>query len=333
MQFYIIRTDEIGKQVLNILKEKASSGIDVKLLYDAFGSVFLSKQMLKSLKQHGVEIVVNDPVYFGLFNTRLNYRNHRKITVIDGEYGFLGGHNLGDEYNQKNKKFGHWRDTSILLQGRVVKSLTQLFFRDYYYNTDHFISDLKYYPTTTKMEEGMVQVIPSGPEFVHPPIRNVYVKMINNAKESIKIMTPYLALDQELLTSLVIAVKSGVKVSIIIPGIPDKKSIYTVTKSFVEGLIEEGIDIYMYSPGFCHAKVFIIDDMLASCGTYNFDNRSAKINFEVTALLYQQGVDKLIEDFNHDLLQSKRIEPKRWRKRGLINRIYEGLLNLFSPLV
>jgi cardiolipin synthase len=334
MQYYIIRTDKIGSTVLNKLKEKASNGIEVFLQFDAFGSIFLNKKMIKQLKESGVKIVKNDPVYFGLFNTKVNFRNHRKVIVIDGKVGFLGGLNLADEYNQgKPKKYGIFRDTHLKIEGEAVRSLTQLFFRDWGYNTETLITDDKYYPDYKTDGLGLVQILPSGPEFKHPPIRNVYVKMINNAKQSIKIMTPYIALDHELLTSLVIASNSGVEVSIILPGIPDKKSIYTVSKSFIEDLLEEGINVYFYTPGFCHAKVFIIDDMIASCGSYNLDNRSAKINFEVTALLYSQGVKKLVNDFNNDLFNSKQIQLKKWNKRGIVNRVYEGIMNLFSPLV
>ena len=334
MEYYIMRTDDIGKQVLSILKEKAEAGLDVYLMYDAFGGAFLNKKFMNGLKKAGVKIVINDPVYFGLFNTRINYRNHRKITVIDGKVGILGGINLGDEYlDKKKKRFGKWRDTSILLEGNAVRSMTQLFFRDWYYNTDTFISDDKYYKKHTVESKGLVQIIPNGPDFKHPPIRNVYVKMINNAKKSIKIMTPYIALDQELMTSLVIAAKSGVKVDIIIPGIPDKRTIYTVTNSFIEDLLEEGIHVHKYVPGFCHGKVFIIDDMLASCGSYNLDNRSARINFEVTALLFNEAVDVLVKDFDNDLKVSREILVAQWKKRSIIRRLYEGIFNLFSPLV
>jgi len=334
MQYYILKTDVIGKEVLSILKEKAENGVDVYLLYDAFGSIFLNRKFMKSLKNSGVKIVVNDSVYFGFFNTRMNFRNHRKVIIIDGDKGFLGGINLGDEYNNKKKlKFGFWRDTHLFIEGNAVASITQLFFRDWYYNTKMLITDQKYYPKVNHKATGLVQIIPSGPDFKHPPIRNVYVKMINNAKKSIKIMTPYIALDQELLTSLVIASNSGVNVEIIIPGIPDKKSIYTVTSSFVEELLEEGIKVYKYKNGFCHAKVVIVDDVIASCGTYNLDNRSARLNFEVTALLFNSSVSKLVDDFREDIKVSTKINLDKWRKRGFINSIYEGLLNLFSPLV
>ncbi|MCF6184004.1 MAG: cardiolipin synthase [Bacteroidales bacterium] len=333
MEYFIIRTDKIGKKVLNLLIKKAKEGVDVKLIYDSIGSVMLNKKFMRNLRKSKVQVVVNDRVYFGLFNTRVNYRNHRKITVIDGKYGFIGGMNLADEYNNGVKKFGHFRDTHLVIEGLAINSITSLFFRDWYYNTNTFIDDKKYYNAVEDNTEGLVQIIPSGPDFNYPPIRNTYVKMINNAKVSLKIMTPYLALDQQMLTSLIIASKGGVKVDIIIPGIPDKKSVYLVTKSFIGELLEAGINIYFYKKGFTHAKVLISDDTLASCGTYNLDNRSAVINFEVTALLYKTGVEKLIKDFDKDLSISKKVNSKKWNNRGIINKIFEGMFNLFSPLV
>lgn len=333
MQYYIIRTDIIGHQVLDILKEKAKSNCEVYLLYDAIGSVFLDRSYIKDLKKSKIKVVRNEPVFFGFFNTKVNYRNHRKVTIIDGKVGYVGGMNLADEYNNTISPFGFFRDTHLRIEGSAVQSLTQLFFRDWYQNTRKLINDERFYPTYELPKKGLVQIVPSGPEFKNPPIRNMYVKMINNAKQSIKIMTPYIALDQEILTSLVIAVKSGVKIDIIIPGVPDKKSVYQVTKSFIEPLIEEGVNIYFYKGGFTHAKVFIIDDHLASCGTYNLDNRSARINFEVTVLLYQTGVSQLISDFNQDLQTSQLIDLKKWRKRPIQKRFIEGLFNLFSPLV
>lgn len=333
MQYFIIKTDQTGRKILNILKEKAKEGLEVYLLYDSIGSVFLDKKFIKTLKDANVKIVKNEPVFFGLFNTKINYRNHRKITVIDGKCGFTGGMNLADEYKNVTSPFGHFRDTHLLIEGDSVQSLTQVFFRDWYFNTKTLVKDERFFKTYPVQQKGLVQIVPSGPEFKHPPIRNMYVKMINNAKISIKIMTPYIALDHELLTSLVIASNSGVTIDIIIPGIPDKPSVYQVTKSFVDDLIEVGINVHVYNKGFTHAKVFIIDDHLASCGTYNFDNRSARINFEVTALLYKTGVKKLVSDFNNDLLECTQINPEKWLNKSLYRRLTEGLFNLFSPLV
>ncbi len=333
MQFYIIRTDKIGKKVLKIIERKAKEGVEVKLLYDAIGSVFLNRKFMKRMKSNGVEVVANDKVYFGFFNTRVNYRNHRKVTVIDGKYGFIGGMNLADEYNNSSRKYGMFRDTHLLLEGLAINSLTALFLRDWYYAAHKFIDNDEYYIALKVESKGLVQLIPSGPDFDYPPIRNTYVKMINNAKESIKIMSPYLALDQEILTSLIIASKGGVNVELIVPGKPDKRSIYIITKSFFEQLLQAGVKIYLYKNTFTHAKILIVDDYIASCGTYNLDNRSARINFEATLLLYKTGVSTLVNDFSYDLTKSNEVLLKKWNKRGLYNRLIEGLFNLFSPLV
>jgi cardiolipin synthase len=333
MQFYIIRTDETGKAVFDILYQKAKEGLTVYVLYDALGSAFLNKKILHNLRESGVRIFAIDKIRFGFFDTRVNYRNHRKITIIDGRIGFLGGMNLANEYWNKSKRFPPFRDTQLVLEGMVLNSLTALFFRDWYYTTDEFIETADFYTATRVHERGLIQVVPSGPDFKYPPIRNIYVKMINNAKQSIKIMTPYMALDREMITSLMIASRGGVDVSIIIPGKPDKKLIYEVTQSFIEELLEEGIHIYRMTNTFTHAKVLIIDDTLASCGTYNLDNRSARINFEVTVLLFQQAVDRLIVDFEKDLKSSEEIHLHSWRKRNLFQRVFEGIVGLFSPLV
>jgi len=333
MQFYIIRTDRTGKRVLDILKQKAEEGVEVKLLYDAIGSAFLKRKYMASLVEAGVQIDIIDPVQLILFDTRVNYRNHRKQTIIDGEYGFIGGMNLADEYWYKTKKLPEFRDTQVMLRGKVVNSLTSLFVRDWYYVTNTFLDDEKYYCSKEITAISLVQIIPSGPDFKYPPIRNTYVKMINNAKKSIKVMTPYLALDQELVTSLIIAARGGVDVEIIVPGEPDKKSVYEVTKSFFEELLEEDIKIYTYTKKFTHAKILIMDDIIASCGTYNLDNRSARINFEATVLMYQTGVELLVSDFDLDRSKAKLVDAKKWRKRNLVQRLYSGLIGLFAPLV
>ncbi|PAT02204.1 cardiolipin synthase [Candidatus Izimaplasma bacterium ZiA1] len=333
MQYYIIKTDKTGRRIMQILSEKAKEGLEVILMYDPIGSVFLDNKVIKGLKKSGVKVIVVDKVYFGFFNSKINYRNHRKMTIIDSNIAYTGGMNLGDEYQNINSKYGVWRDTHLRINGEVINSLTALFFRDYYYATSKFVDDKKYYQARPVIDKGLVQVIPSGPEFNNPPIRNVYVKMINNSKKSIKIMTPYLALDNEIITSLIIASNSGVDVKIIIPGIPDKKSVYQVTESFVKELLDAGVRIYKYTKGFCHAKVFIVDDNIASCGTYNLDNRSARINSELTMLMHNNAVDDLVKDFENDINESLEIDKKEWGKRGMLDKIIDGVFNLFSPLV
>lgn len=335
LQFYIIRTDKTGRRILDLLKQKADEGVEVKVIYDAIGSAFLNQRYLKTIEDSGVEIEVFDPLYIAFFNTKMNYRNHRKNIIIDGNIAFTGGMNLADEYQNKakRKRFPPFRDTQIAIRGKAINSLTALFLRDWYYIKDTFIDDDKYYQAQAVSSKGMVQVIPSGPDFKYPPIRNTYVKMINNAKKSIKIITPYLALDRELVTSLMIAARGGVNVELIVPGTPDKKSVYEVTKSFFSELLEEGVKIYTYTNTFCHAKIIIIDDTIASCGTYNLDNRSARINFEMTVLLFDTGVTELVKDFDDDIAKCVQVDHKKWSKRGFFQRAFEGLFGLMSPLV
>lgn len=333
MQFYIIRPDTLGNEVLDILKQKSIEGVTVKLLYDSLGSYTLMKKDIDGLRKAGIEVGEIDPIVFGLFDTRVNYRNHRKQVIIDGSVAFLGGMNLADEYLHKIEKAPEFRDTNLMLEGHVINSVTALFFRDWYSTTDEFISDERYYCATKVSSEGLMQLIPSGPDFKYPPIRNTYVKLINNAKKSIKIMSPYLALDHELVTSLIIAARSGVCVEIIVPGIPDKKIIYEVTQSYFEDLLEEGVRIYKYTNKFTHAKVLIMDDMIASCGTYNLDNRSARINYEATMLLYKQGVEALAKDFSDDLAHSEEIFYETWKNRNTFKRLIEGIISIVAPLV
>jgi len=329
LQSYIIQTDEIGHEIFDLIKEKRH--LKRILLYDAIGSIYLSKSTLSALEASGVEIIKIDPVRFGFFNTRINFRNHRKITVIDGEIGFTGGMNIGDEYIHRSK-LGFFRDTQVKITGQAVNSLTAIFLRDYYSMTGNLLTEGYYKNHPLKTNE-TVQIVPSGPEYMRPPIRNTYVKMINNARESIYITTPYLALDVETKTSLIIAAKSGVDVRIIIPGKPDKKFVYIVTKSFIEELLESGIKIYFYEDAFIHAKVFIMDRIIGSIGSYNLDNRSARINFEITALLLGEAVDHLVKDFMHDLESARLIDLNEWKKRSLFHRLIEGVFNIMAPIV
>lgn len=329
LQSYIITTDQTAREIFDILKKKTN--VRRIVLYDAIGSIYLDHEYIRSLERSGVEVIKIDPVRFGFFNTRINYRNHRKIVVVDGKVGFTGGMNIGEEYIHKSK-LGFFRDTQVRITGAAVRSLTQLFMRDYYAMTGTLLEEGFYKDEKVSSNE-TVQIVPSGPEFMRPPIRNTYVKMINNARESIYLTTPYLALDLETKTSLIIAAKSGVDVRIIIPGKPDKKMVYIVTKSFIQELLESGIKIYFYQDAFIHAKVFIMDSLLASVGSYNLDNRSARINFEVTTLLLGEAVDTLVKDFNHDLENAELINLQEWRNRSLVSRLIEGVFNLMAPIV
>lgn len=331
-EVYIYRSDTRGKEILDILIEKAHQGVEVKLILDAFGSLSrLSKADKKRLASSKVDVLYFDRVYFPFFNTRLNFRNHRKIIVIDGEYGYTGGMNIGDEYDNSILYDYHFRDTHVLVTGDVLKSLVEIFLKDYYYMTGKVLDYTRFIKPNNKTFEGRAQVIESGPNSKIPYIRDVYLHLIHTAKKSIKIMTPYMAIDPETFTALKSARARGVEVDIIIPGIPDKYLVYVVTKYFAHAFASYGINVYIYQPGFTHAKIFIVDDTFASVGSYNLDNRSAVIDFEVSLLSDDETfVKDLLLDFKLDLNDSSHISEE---KRTIFSRLFEGLLSIFSPII
>ena len=333
VEFYIFRSDEQGREIADLLMEKAEEGLDVKVIFDALGTATCSRRYLSKLRKSKVDFILNDRIYFPLFNTRINFRNHRKIVVIDGKIGYTGGMNLANEYDNRKSGRYYFRDTMIRLEGQAVKSLTAVFMKDYYYNTNTFLDSDFYYPEYRVHSPGVVQIVQSGPDSDEASIRDLYLKMLFSAKKSIRIMTPYMAMDQETLTALKVAGRSGIDVEIIIPGIPDKHLIYSVTQSFVSALLDYDIKIYRYDRGFCHAKVLIVDDEIASVGTYNLDNRSAHLAFEVSTLFTHDTVKEIVRDFVEDKKDSSLITSEEWRERSVVVRFFENLLALFSPII
>ncbi|XMB71776.1 cardiolipin synthase [Mycoplasmatota bacterium WC30] len=332
MEFYIIKNDNIGIKVLDILKEKASEGVDVYLIYDHMGSnKHLNRKYMKSLKQAGVKIGIFDPQSISIFNSNLNFRNHRKAIVIDGKVGFVGGMNLGDEYNHQDPKFGFWRDTHVILKGNGVTSIQNVFVKDWYYITNDLID--KPMDKTVETFIGQIAIIESGPDYENGLIRDVYYKMIQSAKKSIKIVTPYLIIESELMISIQIALKSGVEVQLLVPGKHDYIAVGYATESYYEILLKLGVKIYEYDKHFVHSKILIIDDEIASVGSVNFDPRSFHLNFEVTAIFENSAINDLLISFEDDLTKSNQILLENWKKRGIIIKIIQGLANLFSPII
>ncbi len=331
MEFYIVKNDKIGRKILDILKEKAKEGLEVKLIYDHFGSnKHLDKKYMNSLREAGVKTLAFDPQTLSIFNSNLNFRNHRKATVIDGHIGFMGGMNLGDEYNHESPKFGFWRDTHILIKGNGVTSIQNVFIKDWYYISNEVL-DYKM-DKSNEHFPGMFAVIESGPDFENGLIRDVYIKMMFRAKKSIKIVTPYLIIEPEVMSALKIALKSGVEVNLLVPGLHDYVMVGFATQSYYEQLLSMGVRIYEYRKHFVHSKVLIIDDEIGSVGSVNFDPRSFHLNFEVTGVFQNEAIRKLVHSFEDDLTKSDEIILEKWKKQGLLKRIVQGLFNLFSPI-
>jgi len=332
MEFYILKNDNIGQKVLNVLREKALAGLTVYLIYDHFGSLYhQNKKYMRTLRDAGVKIGVFDPQQISIFNSNVNFRNHRKAIIIDGNIGFVGGMNLGDEYNHDSPKFGFWRDTHLLIRGNGVTSIQNVFIKDWYYITNEVLEE----PLDKTIESfpGLFSIIESGPDYEVGLIKDVYLKMISSAKRTIKITTPYVVTEPEMLSALKIASKSGVEISFVVPGKNDNIVAGFSTRSYYEPLLAFGVRIFEYSDHFVHSKILIIDDEIASAGSVNFDARSFLINFEVTAVFANAAVGDLVNQFTKDMNQSKEITEKEWKKRGFLRRFIQGLVNLFSPLL
>ncbi len=330
MSFYIIQNDELANDILSILIQKAKEGIKVWLLYDYLGAKSINKKLIKELKKNKAEVSAFEKFDMYHFMNALNYRYHRKITVIDGKYGFIGGMNLGKEYNHQSKKFGFWRDTHLMIEGEGIVSLTNIFKKDWYYATGKWLEFSYNYDKIA--EKGLVASVESGVDHRDAIIKEIYFKLINSAKKNIYITAPYLMLEPDLELSLITAAKTGVDVKILLPGKPDKFLINQATKSYYENLLKNGIKIFEYNQTFVHAKCLIIDEEIASLGTVNMDPRSFNINFEATVFMKNNSVLHLVNDFKDDLVHSTTIDLKKWQKRPFIFRLLQGLIGLFSPL-
>lgn len=334
MEYFIIRNDNIGNQIKDILIEKVRDGVEVRLIYDSVGCWKLGKKYVKSLKTAGAEVHAFYPVIFPVLSRQLNYRNHRKIIVIDGKIGYLGGINIGDEYLGKNQNLGFWRDTHIKIQGEAIYSLQNIFLKDWYFVSGEIMSHKKYYPKLGYYGEQLIQIASSGPDSDWESILQAYFTMISTAEKRIWIATPYLVPDESILMALKTAALSGIDVRIAIPSKPDHYLVYWASKSHIEELLMAGVKIYTYEKGFIHSKILLVDGIGASIGTANLDIRSFSINFEVNAFIYDNKVVKRLEDdFIMDIKDSNEVILEEHLKRSIYTKFREALGRLFSPLL
>ena len=336
LEYYIVRHDEVGQELKKVLMEKARQGVQIRFLYDAVGSWKLSKTYIQELRDAGVEMIPFSPVRLPFLNNKINFRNHRKIIVIDGTVGFVGGLNIGDEYLGKNKYFGFWRDTHLWIRGEAVRTLQLIFLQDWYYMTEEKLFTPEYLsPELVHYEgQGGVQLIAGGPDQKWEVIKHLYFAMITSAQRSIWIASPYFVPDEDILTALKVAALSGIDVRILAPKRPDKKLVFYASRSYFPELLEAGVKIYEYEKGFLHSKVMIVDGELASIGTANMDMRSFHLNFEINAFLYHtDSTNKLVADFMEDLNDANEIDYKVFQQRPLSIRVVESISRLLSPLL
>lgn len=335
LQYYIFQNDGIGNEIKNLLIEKAKEGVEVKLLYDGMGCLRVKRGFFDSLKAAGGEVYCFFPPFVPYINVRINYRNHRKICVIDGEHGFIGGLNIGDEYLGLSKKFGFWRDTHLYIQGDAIDFLEIRFLLDFRFaSKKDFLMDPKYFPQRDIVDITGIQIISSGPDSQWCSIRNTYLKLINKAKNNIYIATPYFIPDESILTALKIAALSGIDVRIIIPCKPDHAFVHWASKSYIWELVECGAKCYTYNNGFIHSKMISIDGKICTVGTANLDMRSFNLNFEVNAIIYDENTTKIIDSsFVDDLKNSTLLTKELYDNRSVLIKIKEAVSRLLSPIL
>ncbi len=334
IEYFIIAEGVMWDAVISILKEKSLSGVDVRIIYDDCGCLgLLPTKYPKYLAKYNIKCRVFNPLKPSLTVT-MNNRNHRKIMVIDGKTAFTGGINLADEYINEKELHGHWKDNGVMVTGKCVNSFVNMFLEMWSLikyeniNPKHF-----YYEHKEAENDGYIQPYADNPYDEELIGENVYLNIINKAQKELYIITPYLILDNELTSSLILAKKSGVKISIITPGIADKWYVHTLTRSSYENLIKAGIDIYEYTPGFIHGKVFLCDDVLATVGSVNLDYRSLYLHFECGVVFYRQSVIKDIKADILDTIKKSRKISASDCKKNIFVRILRSVLRLLAPLM
>nr|WP_168123103.1 cardiolipin synthase [Paenibacillus sp. HB172176] len=334
--YYIVRNDELGKRLIKALTEKAKQGVEVRFLYDHIGSLNLPRRFFKEFREAGGKETAFFRSRIPFLNLKINYRNHRKLVIIDGKIGYIGGFNVGMEYLGLNKNFGYWRDTHLRVQGGAVLQMQAQFFMDWnLVSATKLELYAKYYPVHRERKGNIgMQLVGSGPDTEYLEIENAYIKMIYSAKEMICLQTPYFVPDESLLSALRVAALSGVHVRIMLPSKPDHFFVYWATHSYLGDLLAAGVQIYLYEQGFLHAKTLVVDGKAASVGTANLDIRSFRLNFEMNAFIFHEETAlRLKRIFERDIASSRQLTRADYAGRPLFNRFKESISRLLSPIL
>ncbi|RDY26135.1 cardiolipin synthase [Romboutsia weinsteinii] len=336
LEYFIIKNSDIGRKIQELLIKKSKEGVHVRIIYDDVGCwrFWFNRKFFKKMRSHNIEIAPFLPAKIPIIGGKINYRNHRKIAVIDGKIGYTGGVNIGDEYLGKNKKFGYWRDTHIRIEGTSVYMLQMIFLIDWYYSTREVVLFERYFPKIDRIGDSMIQVVASGPDSDWEAIHYAYFSAICQAKKSIYIETPYFIPDESILRALKSAALSGVDVRIIFPKIADHKIVNTASYSYFGDILRAGGKVYLYTKGFIHSKIVIIDDTISSTGSANMDLRSFMLNFEINAFIYDKEVIKtMTEDFFTDISNCEELDMDEFENRSILQKSKESIARLFSPIL
>jgi len=333
IEYYAVKDDQIGREIRELLMNKCSEGVEVRMIVDGLGSRKIPKRVLQDMLKAGIEIRHFLPITLRNL-LKLNFRNHRKIAVIDGKLGFIGGMNIGDEYLSRNQRIGFWRDTHLKLEGECVHDLQKTFLDDWHFLTGCQLQLTNYFPESESEGCQFIQIANCGPSCEGELIRDLFHLAIMTAKHRVYIQTPYFAPCRRTLVALKQAAQNGLDVRLIVQGCTITPLTFWAAQSYFADLLRAGVNIYMYQKGILHSKVLVVDDLFASVGSANFDIRSFQLNFETNAVLYdRQLVARLEQDFLQDIQDSVRVCPRMHRQRPLLHRCKEAAARMFAPLL
>lgn len=333
-EFFIIEDDQIGNKIKDILIRKALAGVETKVLYDDIGSWSLPRSFIRELTSAGVHVSSFLPVRTYAFANKVNYRLHRKIIVVDGKIGFVGGINIADRYLRGLGKNNRWRDIHLRLEGESVRSLQAIFLLDWNFANGTTEYGPRYFPANTVTEKRLIQIVSSGPDSDWQSIMQAYFAAISTALQYVYISTPYFLPNESIMTAMKTAALAGIDVRLLLPEKNDSWIVGKSSRSYLKELLEAGVHVYFYLKGFTHSKLMIVDDVFSSVGTANMDIRSFNQDFEANALIYDEMITlQLKQDFLDDIAQSKEIFYDDWEERSMWEKAQESVARLFSPLL
>ena len=334
IEYYIFEEGDLADRIADILTEKVKQGVRARLAYDGVGSWELSKEYCRRLQEAGVEVFPFMPVRFGPLANRLNYRNHRKIVVVDGQVGFTGGINVSDKYIKGDPELGHWRDTHLRLEGRAVNFLQYIFLTDWQFVSGQNLLTKEHFPAHEAVGSTPVQISASGPDSDYASIHQTFVSMLYQAQKYIYLANAYLIPDESMLDALKTTALSGVDVRLMIPEASDSFVVKWSSRSYLEELLVAGVRVYFYQKGFLHSKVIVADDALASVGTANLDIRSFEQNLELNALMYDTAIARQLKArFMTDAEDCRELNLNTYQQRPRMDRVKESLFRVLSPVL
>ncbi len=335
LEYYIFRGDGIGSALRDLLVERAKAGIEVRLLYDGIGSLYTYRRgFFDALRAAGGEAAAFLPPRFARIIERVNFRNHRKIAVIDGAVGFVGGMNVGDEHLGLKPHVGRWRDSHVRIEGPAVAELQRIFLTDWLFTTDQRLAEPRFFPQLPQPGDELVQIVSSGPDCPWPTIQQLYFQAITTATEQVAIATPYFVPDRSMLAALETAALRGVDVRVMLPSKTDLRIVTSAARSYYEELLEAGVRIFEYHDGFLHSKTIAVDGRYGSVGSANMDIRSFTLNFEVSAFVHsQEFAKKLHRQFETDMKSTVEIDADAFRRRPRLRKFGQSVAQLLSGVL